>query len=225
MIETTTSRKILDQQEILNLLLLKPSFPFACWKLPQNEELHVIVSLSEPRKIDGPLSGAASGFVVNKFEDSHPVHPILIQGDILIKSDGSIETSNRISEYELNQFIDDLFQSAEQAPKEDAPIPQNQPQEVSTEFESMVKKALQMIQSSEVDKVVLSRYEDVKLDNSVKSLELFLSLVNSYQNAFCNVWSVGDGAIWMGASPETLVAQYGSTFRTISLAGTQPLAG
>ncbi len=46
-------------------------------------------------------------------------------------------------------------------------------------------------------------------------------MCQSYPSAFCNMWSLADGEIWAGATPESLLSFKNNIFSTVALAGTQ----
>lgn len=95
--------------------------------------------------------------------------------------------------------------------------------EEKTKYVELVKKAVAHINSTEVDKIVLSRKKDVELIGF--SIEkLFTDLFSLYPTAFRYVWYHPETGIWCGATPETLVEISKNKFKTMALAGTQPFA-
>lgn len=84
----------------------------------------------------------------------------------------------------------------------------------------LVRKGIEAIEANEFQKVVLSRKEQVGLENFdvVKTLK---KLLVNYPTAFVYVWYHPEVGMWFGATPETLVAIKGLAFKTMSLAGTQ----
>ncbi len=85
---------------------------------------------------------------------------------------------------------------------------------------NIVDKAVETIKTSNLQKVVISREELVKL-KPVNILEIYKILLSTYQNAFVYVWFHPEIGLWFGATPETLLNLKGSHFKTMSLAGTQ----
>ncbi len=88
----------------------------------------------------------------------------------------------------------------------------------------LVKKAVKALKAGEMEKVVLSRKEEVDLDDS-NSLELFRELLKAYPTAFVYCWYHPKVGCWLGATPETLLKVEGSRFKTMALAGTQKYSG
>ena len=84
----------------------------------------------------------------------------------------------------------------------------------------LVLKGLNSINSGELKKVVLSRFEIIKL-RETNPLKIFNSLLNSYKNAFVYCWYHPEVGLWLGATPETLLNVKGNRFETMALAGTQ----
>ncbi|MFD2528738.1 chorismate-binding protein [Polaribacter marinaquae] len=85
---------------------------------------------------------------------------------------------------------------------------------------NIVDKAVETIKTSNLQKVVISREELVKL-NPVNILEIYKTLLSTYKNAFVYVWFHPEIGLWFGATPETLLNLKGTNFKTMSLAGTQ----
>ncbi len=86
----------------------------------------------------------------------------------------------------------------------------------------LVEKGIESIKENSFKKVVLSRKEEVLL-NDFSVLETFEKLINKYTNAFVYVWFHPKVGMWIGATPETLLTTKGGHFTTMSLAGTQTL--
>ena len=83
-----------------------------------------------------------------------------------------------------------------------------------------VEKAIDAINNNDLEKVVLSRKEEVAInDFSLESS--YLELLQRYKNALVYVWYHPKIGLWMGATPEILLELQGSDFKTMSLAGTQ----
>ena len=84
----------------------------------------------------------------------------------------------------------------------------------------IVEKALKKIKSSNLQKVVLSREELCDI-GTFDLVEIYKKLLATYSNAFVYVWFHPEVGLWLGATPETLLNLEGTTFKTMSLAGTQ----
>ena len=84
----------------------------------------------------------------------------------------------------------------------------------------IVEKAIKEINKHQLKKVVISRNEIVKL-SSFDVLEIYKKLLQNYANAFVYVWFHPKVGLWLGATPETLLNTVNSSFKTMSLAGTQ----
>ena len=88
----------------------------------------------------------------------------------------------------------------------------------------LVNKGIKSIESSNLEKVVLSRYvvvNDIKTD----PLLIFKRLLHLYNSAFVYCWYHPKVGLWLGASPETLLEIEGNQFSTMALAGTQQYEG
>ncbi|MCX2839233.1 chorismate-binding protein [Salinimicrobium sp. MT39] len=88
----------------------------------------------------------------------------------------------------------------------------------------LVRKAVSVLRAGEMDKVVLSRREEVELKEQNR-LQLFKELLKTYATAFVYCWYHPKIGCWLGATPETLLKVEGRRFKTMALAGTQKYHG
>ena len=83
----------------------------------------------------------------------------------------------------------------------------------------LVEKAVTTIQNSAIEKIVLSRKEEI--NTTTDPFLLFERLREHYSNAFVYLWYHPKVGMWAGATPETLVNARRNGISTMSLAGTQ----
>ncbi|WP_246454799.1 chorismate-binding protein [Hyunsoonleella aquatilis] len=88
----------------------------------------------------------------------------------------------------------------------------------------LVKRGLKVIGTGALKKVVLSRKEEVNLEEANPFL-IFKNLLTSYASAFVYIWYHPKVGLWLGATPETLLKIEGRQFSMMSLAGTQSFEG
>jgi len=84
----------------------------------------------------------------------------------------------------------------------------------------LVQKTIEQIKKGAIQKIVISRKEEVQLKD-FDLLRIFKNLLLKYKNALVYVWYHPKVGLWLGASPETLLSLKHDTFSTMSLAGTQ----
>lgn len=84
---------------------------------------------------------------------------------------------------------------------------------------ALVNKGLDVIQKTNLRKIVLSRKETITADLDI--VLAFKKLIHFYKNAFVYVWFHPKVGLWLGATPETLLKSTNQNFETMSLAGTQ----
>lgn len=97
----------------------------------------------------------------------------------------------------------------------------NSAQKPSTQEEhlSRCSKAITLLQSGEMNKVVLSRVSHFSKSNP-KADALFQALCESYPTAFVYFLIHPEHGVWCGATPEVLLTVSNGQFETMSLAGT-----
>ncbi|MDM1381164.1 chorismate-binding protein [Myroides marinus] len=92
--------------------------------------------------------------------------------------------------------------------------------EAKEAFEDLVTRCVNAIKDKKFGKVVPSRKES--LSYQVEDLGiLFQKLCSTYPTAFCSLVYHPQIGLWMGATPETLLAVNGNNLKTMALAGTQ----
>lgn len=84
----------------------------------------------------------------------------------------------------------------------------------------MVNKALEAINHSHLQKVVLSRAKEIELAPGFNVVRFFSVLAKNYGNAFVYLFSAPQTGTWLGASPELLIEKKTDNIRTMALAGT-----
>ncbi len=96
------------------------------------------------------------------------------------------------------------------------------PSQPSVKYEDQIKlyqAAINEMKKGDLNKVVLSRNENLRFDQS--PFVLFNSLAAAYPNAAVYIFSHPEVGTWLGASPETLVSWTSSEIVIDSLAGTK----
>ena len=88
----------------------------------------------------------------------------------------------------------------------------------------LVEKALGKLTDGSLEKVVLSRKEEVELKR-MEPVKVFTDLLQNYPNAFVYCWFHPETGFWLGATPETLLSTEGLNFSTMALAGTRKFTG
>ncbi|MBW2961398.1 chorismate-binding protein [Mesonia aestuariivivens] len=85
--------------------------------------------------------------------------------------------------------------------------------------ENLVNKGILAIKNSVLEKVVLSRKQEIIIDS--QPIEYFKRLLKNYPSAFVYCWYHPQVGLWLAATPETLIKTQNNRFKTMALAGTQ----
>lgn len=110
--------------------------------------------------------------------------------------------------------------------------PFNQDESATSKMESTpkethiatVSKAVQLLQSGDLEKVVISKIKKVILPvkiNSTSIQKAFEILTSKYPSAFVFIYRMNVHSVWVGATPETLIELNNGIFKAMSLAGTR----
>lgn len=89
-------------------------------------------------------------------------------------------------------------------------------------WREQVLEATSRIRAGELEKVVLSRFKDVRFDAPVDPASALERLTRSYPQAYRFLIEVLPGHAFFGATPELLVSKDGNRIHTAALAGSRP---
>ena len=92
------------------------------------------------------------------------------------------------------------------------------------EHEKLVQKGIDFINTSDTDKVVLSRKEIIEV-KGCDAFDIYQKLVSNYTTAYAYLWFHPVSGLWMGATPELLLSSDSQEFKISALASTQEYNG
>ncbi len=178
-------------------LLIKEESPFVFYRKPKEKEVVSVIQKDDALHLDPDLT--EKGFVFFPFD--------LKDKKIIFPYDQC-----KIKVFSLDTkdvFINSLD------------LPEKVNNSAKEKFISLIERGLEVINSGEISKVVLSRAEEVLFPEK-KIGEIYKDLLNRYPGAFVYVWFHPGIGLWMGATPETLLTIRKGKFTTMALAGTRP---
>lgn len=164
---------------------------FVIFRLPKSEAL--VLYFQNNATIHTLNDLTSNGFVMTSFEG---VKPILFIPDTYTE----------------------VFSRPDQCPKAD-PILLEKKAEAREDFIFRVKTAKIAIENGKFQKVVLSR--TVKGNTSSTPQQLFLRLEKQYPEAMVYLFHHPKVGVWLGASPEQMIATNENSYTTMALAGTK----
>lgn len=168
--------------------------PFVAYRKPNKKNISVFLMVDETLNFVSDFK--ERGFVFAPFNSDEKAILFSEEKALLFSEEVNLENSN----------LKDVFFTADNLSEE--------------RHIKIVEKAIKKINSSDLQKVVISREELVHLSN-FDLLEIYKRLLSTYKNAFVYVWYHPKVGLWFGATPETLLNLEGTSFKTMSLAGTQ----
>ena len=178
---------------------LDGNVPFVFYRKPDSDYVKAIIQNDDSLNYAAGLSVA--GFVFAPFDDREKSY--------IIRNDNSAKLSF-FCKSSAHKPIKREFVPTENTGKKT--------------YIDLVQKAIDLINNSDTQKIVLSRKELVDICN----LDIFAileKLLNYYQQAFVYIWFHPITGLWMGASPEILLEVEEEWFKTMALAGTQSYDG
>lgn len=190
---------------------LQKDLPFALYRLPNTDELILMVSKSG---VDvccfEDLKEKTEGFVFHPFKQTEE-NPILfisadivlsskdgewpkfdIANDVTVSGNSSVEISKDISEYDYLEKINNI---------------------------------VNRIEEGDLDKLVFSKTKTISPFAKENLSALFLSMEKNYKDAFVYLLNIPGRFSWCGASPEVLLSENNNDLHTVALAGTQKYNG
>ncbi|QHI35856.1 Putative isochorismate synthase MenF [Kordia antarctica] len=171
---------------------LDKKLPFVAYR--KSNAISVNVIFQNDDRLHTVSDFTESGFIFAPFDAT--------QKAILLPFDETFE--GEITNFESANIINEIYDPSAEAKKK---------------YEQLVQKAIETIQDSEIEKIVVSRKEEI--DSKKDSFLLFQQLLINYPTAFVYIWFHPKVGFWAGATPETLVSAKGNTITTMSLAGTR----
>ena len=209
----------LEKPDILIRQLEQAGYSFAVWKKPGDEAIHTFISLKEVKQLESfQLDELEAGFLINSYDDNHPIKPFHIAADVIIKAN-EISVAPHVSDSQIDALKELIKET--KAPGKKAGNPKNE-DSVKT-FEQSISNAIAEIKKGSFEKVVLSRYREEALPADFSVWSFFQVICGKYPNAFCSISHIPGMGLWIGATPELLISNNSKRFKTVALAGTKPL--
>lgn len=171
---------------------IKKNLPLVIYRKPNETNVKAVLQQNDTLHTVSDLT--ESGFIMAPFD--HTKRAVLLPFDEVL----------------IGNVIDLL---AEETSNEAG----NPSAEVKKKHIGLVAKAIEKIQNSSMDKIVVSRNEEIV--SKTDPLRVFKRLCESYSTAFVYLWFHPKVGMWTGATPETLVRSKGNSITTMSLAGTR----
>lgn len=172
--------------------LKKKDFPFVLFRSPEENEIHCY--FQEDNSEYRTEHFKEEGFVFGKFVGE--------ESSLYIPATHATIISNK-------------------APLKSTLTATKLPLEGKNSFQQKVEKAIEEINTTSLEKVVLSAPFSVPTEREGGSL--FAALEKRYPNAFVYYWSHPKSGDWLGATPEQFISLEANALKTMSLAGTIPL--
>ncbi|GAA4011160.1 hypothetical protein GCM10022408_24380 [Hymenobacter fastidiosus] len=210
---------------------LRQGLPVALWRLPGAARPQLCLSFSAEAALAGLPPAltpeAPAGFAFFPFRDSDRNPALFLPADVFWDADRPAELLVQSAGSGVSQLLGFLT-SPDGLTDGDMPwhlSRQPLPHPASrAEYTALVETGVDAIRHGQVMKVVSSRAARRPLPAGFDALRAFENLGQRYPQAFVSLVSAPGAGTWLGASPEVLV-EIGAdgVFRTMALAGTQPL--
>ncbi|GAB3560940.1 hypothetical protein GCM10027578_00550 [Spirosoma luteolum] len=204
--------------------------PAALWRLPSQQDKHLIVSFEETLPhVVVDLDELPAGFVVSPFDNldgglDNPAQSLFLRADLQARFTTDAPATLT---YAPGPDAERFRQAIRPRPVQAGPainaftvLPDDAQRET---YLHNAAEAVAAMQRGDVRKVVLSRTKQLQYTSAPDAVALFDALCATYPTAFVSAVSIPErGQIWISATPERLISQQANgLFQTVSLAGTQ----
>lgn len=183
---------------------LNKNIAFFAYSLPNTKEIIAGVQIKDEAKTYEDLSDleGCEGFVFSPFDQKGPQKSYFIRNDI-----------------DFDDPITEDFELIDNFVEEESNIHESEREEYAQQIVCMLDK----LKQKKLDKVILSRIYVLNKPGRSQAVSYFLKLNEAYPNAFVSMLNIPKVGLWIGASPERLIASKGNNLETVALAGTQKL--
>ena len=170
--------------------------PFVLYRQPLSNSIKFICQNDDKNNHLDDITND-KGFLINHF--SKDKKPILIKADNLLCCYNIHKSNNEKKSLSANENDFDLEKK---------------------QYFELFDKAFDKIKNNYIDKIVISKYLDVK-KNGLSYQDIFYNLINYYKDTFVYLLYHKDIGVWLGASPELLLESSDLDIKTVALAGTK----
>ena len=197
--------------------LAKSHLSFALYRLPWTDECHFVLQQSErvEELQDITELNGKKGFVLSPFQqtDEHPI--------VLIHPDAKAYDWEEIAQAISSLENIDTFES--ERSKSMGPIPTLNEQERYDRYYAAFRRFMEPLKEKKFKKLVLSRPAFSPIDESFSPLETFVKACNDYPRMMIYLCHTPVTGTWLGSTPEIILSGSSQHWKTVALAGTQPI--
>lgn len=193
---------------------IETGVPFAMYRIPGEKVIHVIVQLKSKASLfyDIEELNGRSGFVIAPFRIGKNTPIVLLRPDEVreIKFDSTEECADDIKPDYYNPVAERALRSVRYA-------------SCTEKYVDCFNVFIKALRQKQFDKLVLSR--DQKLDVPLKfsPAAAFHEACNKYLYSYVYLCYTPQTGVWLGSTPEIILAGEKNEWSTVALAGTQSL--
>jgi len=212
----STERKSTDIQEkkVIQYAIanaLNQGHSFSLWKTPGLNEKYLIINQRGVHHLDEiNLEESETGFVFAPFLTNKK--KVFLPADVLYHFENGVLTEGPAPD---STYDYPVARSWSQHCRQQLSVS-------SPDYKHLVELGLRKIASSNLEKIVPSRFKDINLPQTFDPLNSFDKLCEKHPMAMVSLVSSTETGTWLGATPELLVSVGDNKFKTVALAGTLP---
>lgn len=181
----------------------------ALYRLPYDDKVFLIIDKKKAKSLSfEELKNKPEGFVFHPYKMSERNPIWFIEPSFVITSEDEIYSKS------LFPYIDSLSSVNRKDKKLEKDIEK-------PEYLNKVNDIINILNESELKKIVYSRLKTVEGKGIEHSVEMFKELEIQHEDAFVFFVNISGELSWIGASPELLLSMDEDGMHTMALAGTQ----
>jgi isochorismate synthase len=190
--------------------LIESHLPFAMYKLPDKEEVHLILQKDNDVLTVHDIEDICNqkGFIFSPFVNSKQTPIISIRPDFHKK--GTNEIIDFLTDFVQNDTIFNKPACYENDTVDGF-------EKYKTNFEVFHKALI----NKQFEKLVLSRELVIRKETCFSTGKVFERAIEKYPNAFIYLLNTLQTGVWFGCSPEVLLSGNNNNWKTVALAGTR----
>lgn len=191
---------------ILDQLIAKKQL-FAAYKMPQSDTWHFVMQESGHPQLLTDLSqlNEEEGYVIAPFQVSEGLPIVLLHIDRR-----TLPSREELEKYPIRTLptekVEDFLLEGEMKQK----------------YKDCFDSFMQPLQENAMAKLVLSRHRVQKKEKDLSLAKAFEMACNSYPNGYVYLVHTPQTGVWMGSTPEIILAGKKQYWQTVALAGTKP---
>ena len=193
------------EKERCVMRLLNSGLSFALYRLPQTDEVRLVMQSTGQVRVVGKEELDPKGFIFAPFWETKDCPTLLIEPQVAVRG------------------WDDIARETRQLKEKRGTLAQPNIRVTERRHKAMFQEAMHAITEKQYEKVVIADKLIARGEEMLHGKEerVFCQAVGQFPNSMVYLVYTPIGGLWMGITPEILLESEGDMYRTMALAGTK----